>query len=96
MRLPPSVRGFPPPVPSLDGRLCLVADAVSGIAARRRARRRKGARLVLTDVNAEELAAVAGELGSAPSRTGRSTSPTWTRSVAWPTKSMPRTGRWTW
>jgi NAD(P)-dependent dehydrogenase (short-subunit alcohol dehydrogenase family) len=55
-----------PPVPSLDGRLCLVTGAASGIGrATALAAGRAGARLVLTDVNTSELEAVAGELGDA-------------------------------
>lgn len=66
MRLPPSVRRFPPPVPSLNGRLCLVTGAASGIGrATARAAAEAGARLVVTDVDAEGLEAVAAELGAA-------------------------------
>jgi NAD(P)-dependent dehydrogenase (short-subunit alcohol dehydrogenase family) len=55
-----------PPVPSLDGRLCLITGAASGIGrATAVAAGRAGARLVLTDVNASALDAVAGELGEA-------------------------------
>src|SRR4051794_17441030 len=55
-----------PPVPSLDGRLCLVTGAASGIGrATALAASRAGARLVLTDVNAGALDAAAGELGDA-------------------------------
>jgi NAD(P)-dependent dehydrogenase (short-subunit alcohol dehydrogenase family) len=54
------------PVPSLDGRLCLVTGAASGIGrATALAAGRAGARLVLTDVNAGGLDAVAAELGDA-------------------------------
>jgi|tagenome__1003787_1003787.scaffolds.fasta_scaffold20982916_3 NAD(P)-dependent dehydrogenase (short-subunit alcohol dehydrogenase family) len=55
-----------PPVPSLAGRLCVITGAASGIG-RATARRaaREGARLVLTDVRAEDLDAVAQELGDA-------------------------------
>jgi NAD(P)-dependent dehydrogenase (short-subunit alcohol dehydrogenase family) len=53
-------------VPSLDGRLCLVTGAASGIGrATARAAARAGARVVLTDVRAEGLDAVADELGAA-------------------------------
>ena len=66
MRLPPALRRSPPPVPSLEGRLCLVTGAASGIGrATARAAAQSGARLVLTDVRAEGLAAVAGELADA-------------------------------
>src|ERR1700750_18841 len=54
-----------PPVPSLDNRLVLITGAASGIGralARRAAR--SGARLVLTDVQAEALAEVARETGA--------------------------------
>jgi NAD(P)-dependent dehydrogenase (short-subunit alcohol dehydrogenase family) len=55
-----------PPVPSLDGRLCLITGAASGIGrATALAARRAGARLVVTDVNASGLDAVARELGDA-------------------------------
>ncbi|MEA2493128.1 MAG: hypothetical protein QOJ29_1039 [Thermoleophilaceae bacterium] len=48
---------------SLDGRLCLVTGAASGIGrATARAAAREGARLVLTDVNAAALEEVATEL----------------------------------
>jgi NAD(P)-dependent dehydrogenase (short-subunit alcohol dehydrogenase family) len=54
------------PVPSLDRRLCLVTGAASGIGrATATAAARSGARLVITDVNAPLLAAVASELGDA-------------------------------
>jgi NAD(P)-dependent dehydrogenase (short-subunit alcohol dehydrogenase family) len=54
------------PVPSLDGRLCLVTGAASGIGrATAQAAARRGARLVLTDVN--PLDEVAAELGNAVS-----------------------------
>jgi NAD(P)-dependent dehydrogenase (short-subunit alcohol dehydrogenase family) len=60
------VRARRPPVPSLDGRLCLVTGAASGIGrATALAAGRAGARLVLTDVNAGALDAVADELGGA-------------------------------
>jgi NAD(P)-dependent dehydrogenase (short-subunit alcohol dehydrogenase family) len=53
-------------VPSLDGRLCLITGAASGIGrATARAAARAGARVVLTDVRAEGLDAVADELGAA-------------------------------
>src|SRR4051794_40995484 len=56
-----------PPVPSLDGRLCLVTGAASGIGrATALAASRAGARLVLTDVNQQGLDAAAAELGDAP------------------------------
>jgi NAD(P)-dependent dehydrogenase (short-subunit alcohol dehydrogenase family) len=59
-------RRLPPPVPSLDGRLCLVTGAASGIGrATARAAARAGALVVLTDVRAEALDAVAAELGAA-------------------------------
>src|SRR3954452_22223476 len=55
-----------PPVPSLDGRLCLVTGAASGIGrATALAAAQQGARLVLTDVQAEGLDAVAREAGGA-------------------------------
>ena len=55
-----------PPVPSLDGRLCLVTGAASGIGrATALAAAQQGARLVLTDVQAESLEAVAREAGAA-------------------------------
>jgi NAD(P)-dependent dehydrogenase (short-subunit alcohol dehydrogenase family) len=55
-----------PPVPSLNGRLCLITGAASGIGrATALAAARGGARLVLTDVNAGALDAVAAELGDA-------------------------------
>jgi len=55
-----------PPVPSLDGRLCLVTGAASGIGrATALGAARRGARLVITDVNAPLLDDVAGELGDA-------------------------------
>jgi NAD(P)-dependent dehydrogenase (short-subunit alcohol dehydrogenase family) len=51
------------PVPSLEGRLCLITGAASGIGrATAVAAARKGARLVLTDVNADGLAALVDEL----------------------------------
>jgi NAD(P)-dependent dehydrogenase (short-subunit alcohol dehydrogenase family) len=57
-------RRLPAPVPSLDGRLCLVTGAASGIGrATARAAVRQGARVVLTDV--QDLDAVAQELGDA-------------------------------
>src|SRR4051794_36665004 len=55
-----------PPVPTLDGRLCLVTGAASGIGrATALAAARRGARLVITDVNADLLGEVASELGDA-------------------------------
>jgi NAD(P)-dependent dehydrogenase (short-subunit alcohol dehydrogenase family) len=55
-----------PPVPSLEGRLCLVTGAAGGIGrATALAAGRAGARLVLTDVDEDGLAAVARELGDA-------------------------------
>src|SRR3954451_17319699 len=55
-----------PPVPTLDGRLCLVTGAASGIGrATAVAAARRGARLVITDVNAAQLDEVASELGAA-------------------------------
>src|SRR3954464_13731261 len=61
-----AVRRGRPPVPSLDGRLCLVTGAASGIGrATALAAARAGAQLVLTDVNAGALDQVAGELGDA-------------------------------
>ena len=55
-----------PSVPSLDGRLCLVTGAASGIGrATALAAGRRGARLVITDVNADLLDDVASELGDA-------------------------------
>src|SRR4051794_36370919 len=45
-----------PPVPSLEGRLCLVTGAASGIGrATALAAARRGARLVITDINAALL-----------------------------------------
>jgi NAD(P)-dependent dehydrogenase (short-subunit alcohol dehydrogenase family) len=61
-----ALRRMRPPVPSLDGRLCLVTGAASGIGrATALAAARAGARLALTDVNAGALDAVAEELGDA-------------------------------
>ncbi len=61
-RLP---RRSPPPVPSLDNRLCLITGAASGIGrATAVAAARAGARPVLTDVNADALSSVAAELGA--------------------------------
>jgi NAD(P)-dependent dehydrogenase (short-subunit alcohol dehydrogenase family) len=55
-----------PPVPSLDGRLCLVTGAASGIGrATALAAAQRGARLVITDVNGPLLDEVAAELGDA-------------------------------
>lgn len=55
-----------PPVPSLDGRLCLVTGAASGIGrATALAAAARGARVVITDVNAELLEEVGRELGDA-------------------------------
>jgi NAD(P)-dependent dehydrogenase (short-subunit alcohol dehydrogenase family) len=55
-----------PPVPSLDGRLCVITGAASGIGrATAQAAARRGARLVLTDVQAGPLDALAAELGPA-------------------------------
>jgi NAD(P)-dependent dehydrogenase (short-subunit alcohol dehydrogenase family) len=55
-----------PPVPSLADKLCLITGAASGIGrATALAASRAGARLVLTDINAGALDAVAGELGDA-------------------------------
>src|SRR4051794_33930677 len=52
-----------PPVPSFEGRLCVITGAASGIGrATARAAARAGARLALTDVNAADLDAVAEEL----------------------------------
>ncbi len=54
------------PVPSLDGRLCLVTGAASGIGrATAVAAARAGARLVITDVNAQTLDSAAAEIGDA-------------------------------
>jgi NAD(P)-dependent dehydrogenase (short-subunit alcohol dehydrogenase family) len=54
------------PVPSLEGRLCVITGAASGIGrATAQAAARRGARLALTDVQAEALDAVAAELGPA-------------------------------
>ena len=54
------------PVPSLANRLCLVTGAASGIGrAAAIGAAARGARLALTDVNAEQLDAVAGEIGGA-------------------------------
>ena len=55
-----------PPVPSLDGRLCLVTGAGSGIGrATATAAARAGARVVLTDINAAGLERTVAELGDA-------------------------------
>src|SRR5437762_3005361 len=55
-----------PPVPSLDGRLCLVTGAASGIGrATALAAARRGARLVACDVNGALLDELATELGGA-------------------------------
>ncbi len=55
-----------PPIPSLDGRVCLVTGAASGIGrAVAYAAVADGARVVLTDVNAAGLDAVASDLGEA-------------------------------
>ena len=55
-----------PPVPSLNGRLCLITGAAGGIGrATALAAARAGARLVLTDVNGDALDAAAAELGDA-------------------------------
>jgi NAD(P)-dependent dehydrogenase (short-subunit alcohol dehydrogenase family) len=52
------------PVPSLEGRLCLVTGAASGIGRATAVQAAAaGARLVLTDVRAADLDAVAAELG---------------------------------
>ena len=66
MARPSPFRRLRPPVPTLDGRLCLVTGAASGIGrATARAAADAGARVVLTDVRDDALAAVAGELGDA-------------------------------
>ena len=53
-----------PPVPSLAGRLCVITGAASGIGrATARAAARQGAKLALTDVQADALGDVATELG---------------------------------
>jgi NAD(P)-dependent dehydrogenase (short-subunit alcohol dehydrogenase family) len=66
MSRPSAFRRMPPPVPALDGRLCFVTGAASGIGrATARAAARAGARVVLTDVRADDLDAVAEELGAA-------------------------------
>ncbi len=53
-------------MPSLQGRLCLVTGAASGIGrATALAAGHAGARLVLTDVNASQLEAMASQIGSA-------------------------------
>ena len=55
-----------PPVPSLDGRLCVVTGAASGIGrATAVAAAARGARLALTDVQEDRLDEVAGKLGAA-------------------------------
>jgi NAD(P)-dependent dehydrogenase (short-subunit alcohol dehydrogenase family) len=55
-----------PPVPSLEGRLCLITGAASGIGrATALAAAARGARLAITDVNAALLDEVAAELGTA-------------------------------
>src|SRR5438874_860270 len=57
-------RRMPPSVPSLDDRLCLVTGAASGIGrATALAAARRGARLVVTDVNAELLDGLSAQLG---------------------------------
>ena len=54
------------PVPSLEGRLCLVTGAASGIGrATAIAAAQAGARLVVTDVNADGLDSVKAEIGDA-------------------------------
>jgi len=59
-------RRRPPPVPSLDGRLCLITGAASGIGrATAIEAGRRGARLVLTDVQDGPLAQVAADIGDA-------------------------------
>jgi NAD(P)-dependent dehydrogenase (short-subunit alcohol dehydrogenase family) len=66
MSLVSALRRAGPPVPSLEGRLCLVTGAASGIGrATALAAGRAGARLVLTDIDAAGLDAVAGDLGDA-------------------------------
>jgi NAD(P)-dependent dehydrogenase (short-subunit alcohol dehydrogenase family) len=66
MRSISALRGGRPPVPSLEGRLCLITGAASGIGrATAIAAARAAARLVLTDVNAPALDALTGELGEA-------------------------------
>ncbi len=55
-----------PPVPSLEGRLCLVTGAASGIGrATALAAAARGARVAITDVNATALEQTATELGNA-------------------------------
>jgi NAD(P)-dependent dehydrogenase (short-subunit alcohol dehydrogenase family) len=55
-----------PPVSTLNGRLCLVTGAASGIGhATALAAAERGARLVLTDVRDEALEQVANEIGAA-------------------------------
>jgi NAD(P)-dependent dehydrogenase (short-subunit alcohol dehydrogenase family) len=64
MSLLSPLRRLPAPVPSLNGRLCLVTGAASGIGrATALAAAGAGARLVLTDRNADALEDVARELG---------------------------------
>src|SRR3954447_935511 len=62
----PRFRRRQPPVPSLEGRLCLVTGAASAVGrATALGAAARGARLVITDVNAALLEEVAGELGDA-------------------------------
>lgn len=56
----------PPPVPTLTDRLCLVTGAASGIGrATAHAAAKRGARLVLTDVQGDALQRVASDIGAA-------------------------------
>src|ERR1700729_3720562 len=65
MSLVSPLRRRPVPVPSLNGRLCLVTGAASGIGrATALAAAGAGARLVLTDRDADGLEDVARELGA--------------------------------
>jgi NAD(P)-dependent dehydrogenase (short-subunit alcohol dehydrogenase family) len=54
-----------PPVPSLEGRLCLVTGAASGIGrATAVEAAKRGARVVITDINADQLDETASKVGS--------------------------------
>ena len=63
MSLLSAIRKGPPPVPDLQGKLCLVTGAASGIGrSTALAAGRAGARLVITDLDATQLQATAAEL----------------------------------